>query len=82
MPCDISNNLYLQQYNEVLSYISTNIQYNNVNHCIDAGDLNTDFTCLILILVILSVYLQSLIMKIFILYYKIINTILSRHIQA
>ena len=44
MPCDISNNLYLQQYNEVLSHISTNIQYNNVNHCIVAGDLNTDFT--------------------------------------
>ena len=44
MPCDTSNNLYLQQYNEVLSHISTNIQYNNVNHCIVAGDLNTDFT--------------------------------------
>ena len=44
MPYDTSSNLYLQQYNEVLSHISTNIQYNNVNHGIVAGDLNTDFT--------------------------------------
>ena len=44
MPCDTSNNLYLHQYNKVLSHISTNIQYNNVHHCIVAGDLNTDFT--------------------------------------
>ena len=44
MPCDTSSNLYLQQYNEVLSHLSTNIHYNNVNHCIVAGDLNTDFT--------------------------------------
>ena len=44
MPCDTSSNLYLQQYNEVLSHISTNIHHNNVNHCIVAGDLNTDFT--------------------------------------
>ena len=44
MPCDTSINLYLQQYNKVLSHISTNIHYNNVNHCIVAGDLNTDFT--------------------------------------
>ena len=34
MPCDTSNNLYLQQYNEVLSHISTNIQYNNVKKII------------------------------------------------
>ena len=40
MPCAISSNLY----NEVLTHISTNIHYNNVNHCIVAGDLNTDFT--------------------------------------
>ena len=80
MPYDTSNNLYLQQYNEVLSHISTNIQYNNVNHCIVAGDLNTDFTR--------SdsgntISLTSLlIMKIFTLYCKIINTILIIHIQA
>ena len=45
MPCDTSSNLYLQQYNEVLTHISTNIQYNNLNHCIVTGDPNTDFTC-------------------------------------
>ena len=44
MPCDTSSNLYLQQYNGVLSHLSTNINYNNVSHCIVAGDLNTDFT--------------------------------------
>ena len=44
MPCDTSSNLYLQQYNEVLSHLSTNINYNKVNHCIVAGNLNTDFT--------------------------------------
>ena len=44
MPCDTSSNLYLQQYNEVLTHISTNIQYNNLNRCIVTGDPNTDFT--------------------------------------
>ena len=44
MPFDTSSNLYLQHYKKVLSHISTNIHYNNVNHCIVAGDLNTDFT--------------------------------------
>ena len=44
MPCDTSNNLFLQQNNEVLSHISTNIHYNYLNHGIVAGDLNTDFT--------------------------------------
>ena len=44
MPCDTFSNLYLQQYNKVLSLISTNIHYNNVHHCINPGDLNTDFT--------------------------------------
>ena len=44
MPCDTSNNLFLQQNNEVLSHLSTNIHYNDLNHGIVAGDLNTDFT--------------------------------------
>ena len=44
MPCDTSSNLYLKQYNEVLSHIQTNIYYNNVNHCIVGCDLNRDFT--------------------------------------
>ena len=44
MPCDPSNNMYLQKYSVVLLHILANIQYNNVNHCIVAGDLNTDFT--------------------------------------
>ena len=30
MPCDASNNMYLQQYSEVLSNISINVQYNDV----------------------------------------------------
>ena len=44
MSCDTSSNLYLQQYNEILSHLSTHIHFNNVTHCIVAGDLNTDFT--------------------------------------
>ena len=43
MPCDASNNMYLQQYNEILSHISIHVQSNDVKHCIVAGDLNTDF---------------------------------------
>ena len=44
MPCDASNNMYLQQYNYVLSHISIHVQSNVVTHCIVAGDLNTDFS--------------------------------------
>ena len=43
MPCDASNNMYLQQYNEILSHISIHVQSSDVKHCIVAGDLNTDF---------------------------------------
>ena len=43
MPCDASNNMYLQQYNDVLSHISMHVQFSDVKHCIVAGDLNTDF---------------------------------------
>ena len=43
MPCDASNNIYLQ-YNDVISHISIHVQSNVVTHCIVAGDLNTDFS--------------------------------------
>ena len=78
MPCDTSSNLYLQQYNEVLSHISTNIHYNNVNHCIVADVLNTDFTRSDSGNTIsLTLFINN---EIFILYYKIMNTILNIHI--
>ena len=34
MPCEVSNNMYLQQYNDVLSHISIHVQSNVVKHCI------------------------------------------------
>ena len=44
VPCDVSNNVYLQQYNDVLSHISIHISSSDVKHCIVTGDLNTDFS--------------------------------------
>ena len=43
-PCDTNNNEYLQEYNDVLSDISSCMIKHNIDYCIIAGDLNTDLS--------------------------------------
>ena len=44
LPCDTMSNDNLQDYNEVLSTISTCLSQYNVGYCVIAGDLNTDLS--------------------------------------
>ena len=41
MPCDTTSNDHIEEYNYVLSCISTCLYLNEVEYCIIAGDLNT-----------------------------------------
>ena len=43
-PCDTNNNEYLQEYNDVLSDISSCMIKHDIDYCIIAGDLNTDLS--------------------------------------
>ena len=44
LPCDTMRNDNLQDYNEVLSTISTCLSQYNAEYCVIAGDLNTDLS--------------------------------------
>ena len=44
MPCDTLSNEYLDEYNTVLSSISTCLHDHKVDYCLIAGDLNTDLS--------------------------------------
>ena len=44
MPCDTSNNDFLQEYNDVLSTISICMASYKTEYCIIAGDMNTDLS--------------------------------------
>ena len=44
MPCDTLSNEYLDDYNTVLSCISTCLHDYTVEYCLIAGDLNTDLS--------------------------------------
>ena len=43
-PCDTVSNDNLQEYNDVLSTISNCLSQYNVEHCVIAGDFNTDLS--------------------------------------
>ena len=43
-PCDTVSNDHLQEYNDVLSTNSNCLNQHNVDHCVIAGDFNTDLS--------------------------------------